>query len=172
MMPKRRGRPPKDYTAIVGNTNSDASLARDEKSTPRVKKSIAQTDENKPKKRVRGRPRKQPTPEVELEPPNPLYLIYGCGWNDCPAELHNLATLRMHIFQIHGKRQKGMSSCLWKGCHGVEDELSLEPGVTTRHTFENEDGWKNHMEEKHILPYAWHMGDGPQNSLSMLFSHS
>ncbi|ESZ93309.1 hypothetical protein SBOR_6290 [Sclerotinia borealis F-4128] len=159
-IPKRRGRPPKDYTALVNRTKSDSSMAKDHKTI--------HNNDNPPKKR--GRPPKQPSPELEILAPNPTFLIYKCEWKNCPAKLHNLVTLRMHLFKIHGKRENGMTSCLWKDCTAAQtnenkDPLPSNSEHNTQYKFKDEDDWKNHVEKTHITPYAWHMGDGPQNSL-------
>ncbi|KAI9645080.1 hypothetical protein NHQ30_005814 [Ciborinia camelliae] len=168
-VPKRRGRPPKpkDTTALVNNTNPDLLTPRDQKPI-HGNQPISQSDGNPPKRR--GRPPKQPSPEREIPIPDPKFLVYKCEWKKCPAQLHNLATLRMHLFKIHGKRENGTSSCLWKGCtitQTVEegDALSSDSVAILESKFKNEDDWRNHVEKEHITPYAWHMGDGPQNSI-------
>lgn len=170
-IPKRRGRPPKDYTALAKNADLELLMAKDQKTT-HAKKSNSQSDDNQPKRR--GRPPKQPSPEVEIQAPNPMYLIYKCEWNNCPAQLHNLATLRFHLFKNHGKKENAMYSCLWKGCNTPKttegrDELVPESGRVTQYEFKDEDEWKSHVEKRHLTPYAWHMGDGPQNSLGMIY---
>ncbi|KAF7854622.1 hypothetical protein EAF04_010430 [Stromatinia cepivora] len=166
-IPKRRGRPPKDYTALASSTNSDPLTAKGQKSA-HSKKPNSQSDDNPPKRR--GRPPKQPSPEVEIPLPNPHFQVYGCEWDKCPAKLHNLDTLRMHLFKVHGKRENEMFNCLWKGCTKVQTPndgsmSSSESRITTKYNFENEDDWKRHVEKKHVIRFAWHMGDGPRNSL-------
>ncbi|RAL67344.1 hypothetical protein DID88_008103 [Monilinia fructigena] len=124
-------------------------MAKDPKDT-HAKKPNSQSDDNQPKRR--GRPPKQPSPEVEIQAPNPMYLIYKCEWKNCPAQLHNLATLRLHLLKNHRKKENAMYSL-------------PELGIVTQHKFKDENEWKSHVEKKHLTPYAWHMGDGPQNSL-------
>ncbi|APA15477.1 hypothetical protein SS1G_13404 [Sclerotinia sclerotiorum 1980 UF-70] len=165
-IPRKRGRPPKDYTAVVSSTNSDILTAKGQKSS-NSKKPNSQSDDNPPKRR--GRPPKKPL-EVEIPLPNPPFQIYGCEWDKCPAKLHNLDTLRMHLSKVHGKRENGMFNCLWKGCTKVQTPndgsmSSSELRITTKYRFENEDDWKRHVEKKHVIRFAWHMGDGPRNSL-------
>ncbi|KAF7950538.1 hypothetical protein EAE96_007820 [Botrytis aclada] len=167
-IPKRRGRPPKDRTALTGSNDSDSFTAKDQK----LKNQNTKSDDNPPKKR--GRPPKQPSPEVELEPPNPNFLIYDCEWDKCPAKLHNLTTLKMHLFKVHGKRENDKFRCLWKGCTAAAQHtesgqsLVSEPAIRKPREFEDEDKWKRHVEKRHIIRYAWHMGDGPTNSLDGL----
>ncbi|TGO54365.1 hypothetical protein BCON_0108g00100 [Botryotinia convoluta] len=170
-IPKRRGRPPKDHTALFGSNDSDSFTAKDQK-LKSLKNQNPQSDDNPPKKR--GRPPKQPSPEVDLEPPNPNFLVYDCEWDKCPAKLHNLATLKMHLFKVHGKRENNKFRCLWKGCTAATQHtesghsLASEPAIRKPREFEDEDKWKRHVEKKHIIRYAWHMGDGPTNSLDGL----
>ncbi|KAM0131887.1 hypothetical protein ACHAP3_006629 [Botrytis cinerea] len=170
-IPKRRGRPPKDHTALSGSNESDSFTTKDQK-LKSLKNQNSQSDDNPPKKR--GRPPKQPSPEADIEPPNPNFLVYDCEWDKCPAKLHNLATLRMHLFKVHGKRENDKFQCLWKGCVAAaqhtenENTLASESGIRKLREFEDEDKWKRHIERKHITRYAWHMGDGPMNSLDGL----
>ncbi|TGO14157.1 hypothetical protein BTUL_0057g00230 [Botrytis tulipae] len=170
-LPKRRGRPPKDHTGLTGSNDSDSFMVKDQK-LKSLKNQNPQSDDNPPKKR--GRPPKQPSPEVDLEPPNPNFLVYGCEWDKCPAELHNLATLKMHLFKVHGKRENGKFRCLWKGCATAAqhtesgNSLASEAAIRKPREFEDGNKWKRHVEKKHIIRYAWHMGDGPTNSLDGL----
>ncbi|TGO37193.1 hypothetical protein BHYA_0103g00140 [Botrytis hyacinthi] len=170
-IPKRRGRPPKDHTALTGSNDSDSFMVKDQK-LKSLKNQNLQSDDNPPKKR--GRPPKQPSPEVDLEPPNPNFLVYGCEWDKCPAELHNLATLKMHLFKVHGKRENDKFRCLWKGCAAAAQHtesghpLASEQAIRKPREFEDGNKWKRHVEKKHIIRYAWHMGDGPTNSLDGL----
>ncbi|WKT49866.1 AT hook, DNA-binding motif [Fusarium oxysporum f. sp. vasinfectum] len=85
----------------------------------------------------RGRPPKQPSP-----PPETIYyqvdapiFPFLCEWRDCKAELHNLETLRRHVYIIHGD------------------------------DFETDVGFKEHIEEAHLVPLSWHCGDGFNNNL-------
>ncbi|KAF7928138.1 uncharacterized protein EAE97_009936 [Botrytis byssoidea] len=170
-IPKRRGRPPKDQSALAGSNDSDSFMVKDQK-LKSPKNQNPQLDDNPPKKR--GRPPKQPSPEVDLEPLNPNFLVYGCEWDKCPAELHNLATLKMHLFKVHGKRENGKFRCLWKGCAAAAqhtesvNSLALKSAIRKPREFEDGNKWKRHVEKKHIIRYAWHMGDGPTNSLDGL----
>ncbi|KAM0352926.1 hypothetical protein ACHAPU_001810 [Fusarium lateritium] len=99
----------------------------------------------------RGRPPKLPSP-----PPETIYynvdatfVPFLCEWRDCKAELHNLDTLRRHIYIVHGDSDR----CLWGKC-GNRDGIS---------EFEDDEGFKMHVEEAHLVPFSWHVGDGPNN---------
>ncbi|RGP61272.1 hypothetical protein FSPOR_10101 [Fusarium sporotrichioides] len=99
----------------------------------------------------RGRPPKPPSP-----PPRELYyrtnvqfFPFLCEWMDCKAELHNLETLRRHVYKVHG----GSVECLWGNCGRLEEPPE----------FENDEGFDEHVEEAHLIPLSWHVGDGPNN---------
>lgn len=74
---------------------------------------------------------------------------YKCGWERCPAELHNLDTLRKHV----RKHRKGVDlpiPCRWAECGNVVQ------GSTARIqlTYENEKAWDRHLEKKHVRAVA------------------
>lgn len=117
-------------------------------------------------------PPKKPTVASTSTPePQPEYKIYKCGWQDCRAELHNLATLRKHIHRLHLKKAAhGGYDCLWAGCGKVK---SVTDKATNRVTskfedrnFDDEGRWKEHVEKEHISPIAWELGDGPAGGVS------
>jgi hypothetical protein len=68
---------------------------------------------------------------------------------DCKAELHNLETLRRHVYIVHGDSIE----CLWGKCGRLEEPPE----------FEEDEGFKEHVEEAHLVPLSWHVGDGPNN---------
>ncbi|KAL4732591.1 hypothetical protein ACLX1H_001609 [Fusarium chlamydosporum] len=99
----------------------------------------------------RGRPPKLPSP-----PPSELYyrtdvpfFPFLCEWEDCKAELHNLETLRRHVYKVHGDSIE----CLWGKCGRLEEPPE----------FEDDEGFEKHAEEAHLVPLSWHVGDGPNN---------
>lgn len=88
---------------------------------------------------------------------NPQFVVFACEWEGCPARLQNMETLRKHLFIVHGRpspstedNQPTRFLCKWASC-------TVSP-FTTLDTF------KSHVETAHLLPYLWHVGDGPQNS--------
>lgn len=107
-----------------------------------------------------------PVPESQ-----PEYKVYKCEWQDCRAELHNLATLRRHIHKLHLKKApRGGYDCLWAGCGKVTSSTDKATNRTSSR-FENinsatEAEWKEHVEKKHISPIAWELGDGPTGGVS------
>ncbi len=142
-----------------------------------------------PKKK--GRPLKI-RHHVDIEQPEPVYIPFICDWKDCGRELHNLETLRLHISIVHRRRVDGMMNCLWRDCwvekyvaneNGEEEgehdesgekEVAAKEGVekvavtaekeAARMQFRSRQKWKQHIEEKHLIPFAWHMGDGPRGT--------
>ncbi|KAG8673533.1 hypothetical protein FPOAC2_06979 [Fusarium poae] len=99
----------------------------------------------------RGRP-----PKFQSPPPRELYyrtnvqfFPFLCEWMDCKAELHNLETLRRHVSKVHGDSIE----CLWGKCGRLEKPPE----------FEDDEGFEDHIEEAHLVPLSWHVGDGPNN---------
>ncbi|KAM0425247.1 hypothetical protein ACHAPT_009564 [Fusarium lateritium] len=99
----------------------------------------------------RGRPPKNPSP-----PPRDIYrrvdapfFVFLCEWNGCKAELHNLETLRRHVYIVHGDSIQ----CLWGKC-GLREEP---------YEFDDDESFREHVEEAHLIPVSWHVGDGPNN---------
>ncbi|KAL9091792.1 MAG: hypothetical protein Q9159_001164 [Coniocarpon cinnabarinum] len=103
------------------------------------------------------------------KPPSPEFPSFKCEWEGCSAELHNLDTLRRHIFKIHGeKRAAGEWVCRWKGCSktiGVADGPRTVPKIV-KQTFEGGTQWRKHVEDEHLLQIQWKQGDGPAAGLT------
>ncbi|KAL9007606.1 MAG: hypothetical protein Q9173_007162 [Seirophora scorigena] len=120
----------------------------------------------------RGRPRKSwpKTSPKTLQQSRPIHRIYQCHWESCPAELHNLETLKKHVNK-HGDKFKDEGRpfpCLWRGCgtaarnveEAEEDEMDIDAGHQPLQ-FSAHDTWAKHMDKRHISDYAWKLGDGP-----------
>ncbi|KAK9424642.1 hypothetical protein SUNI508_03518 [Seiridium unicorne] len=109
----------------------------------------------------RGRPSKIPALSMRAIylKSEPNYIPFGCEWFDpdefpesggkCLAELHNMETLRRHIYLVHG--HEGPISCKWGKCAEQDDPEEFDWR-----------GWLRHI-KNHLVPYAWHMGDGIRN---------
>jgi hypothetical protein len=153
--PKRRGRPPKDYTALVADKNPDILLAKTSGHFSEVAPAASYQPSNNvpkvlvelPKKRgrpfknqesagalveripkKRGRPPRASLPEKQVARLEPKYLAYQCEWRGCHAELHNLETLNLHVFKVHKKRQNGMFICEWNRCttsQNMDDRMEV-----------------------------------------------
>ena len=97
---------------------------------------------------------------------SPIFRVYKCQWKGCPAELHNLETLKKHVLKHSGHYDDGPLPCLWKGCgRKVEgnEEASEEEDMHQPLEFGTKEIWAKHMERRHIIDDAWRLGDGPNN---------
>ncbi|GKT47001.1 uncharacterized protein ColSpa_07182 [Colletotrichum spaethianum] len=104
--------------------------------------------------RRRGRPPKAPSPQPRTiyEGLNPHFNVFICEWKGCKAELHNFATLQKHVLVVHARN--GPFACQWAKC------AEQQPP----HQFSTSAHLKSHLEDLHMLPIAWQVGDGPQVS--------
>ncbi|KAL6813618.1 hypothetical protein V8C40DRAFT_256565 [Trichoderma camerunense] len=104
----------------------------------------------------RGRPPKAPSPlpwQVYRSLPT-SFTAFLCEWSGCKAELHNLDTLRRHVSVVHCR--KAPLVCCWGKC--AQSSQSSAP-----YQFPNVPSLRAHIEKKHLIPFSWHTGDGPQN---------
>lgn len=104
----------------------------------------------------RGRPPRPPSPTPRgvwetMVPPR--YVPFLCEWAGCKAELQNVETLRRHVRKIHGLADPLV--CRWKSCGMGNGEQLL--------VFEQVGEFHEHVDEGHLLPYMWHVGDGSRN---------
>ncbi|OBT79073.1 hypothetical protein VF21_02454 [Pseudogymnoascus sp. 05NY08] len=173
--PKRRGRPPRDPNAVKP-TPAKRVLTRTRR-TPNGPAADAEDDELElPPPKRRGRPpAKAKTPEVPYSRlGQPTYIPFLCEWKGCKAELMNLETLRKHVYIVHGKairvKEFVPKSCLWGKCGKKTEERDGDGdeemgGVKDQEeVFGDMEAFKAHMEKAHIVPMAWHMGDGPRGT--------
>lgn len=141
------------FAVIIDSPSRNTNFRRSE--SQRKRKSESQD----PSRRTRGRPSAASRAE-------PTYKVYDCRWKDCKAELHNLETLRKHVRKIHrAKAAFGGLPCRWKGCGKIS---FVQDRKTGRHNrvhqeldFGTEDLWNEHMDKRHLEPFAWDLGDGP-----------
>ena len=113
----------------------------------------------------RGRPPKAPSPGPHelYRILKPEFLSFLCEWKDCKADLQNLETLRRHVNLVHLEEQDYEDAdtpqqpwiCLWGQC-GLSAKAP---------TFETYEDMEEHVENTHMVPFAWHMGDGPRCGL-------
>ncbi|KAM0255799.1 hypothetical protein ACHAQJ_005386 [Trichoderma viride] len=102
----------------------------------------------------RGRPPKAPSPlpwQV-YQSVKKSFAAFLCEWGGCIAELHNLDTLRRHVLVVHCRKQPFV--CRWGKC----------AQRATFDTFPDEPSLRAHIEKAHLIPFSWHVGDGPQNT--------
>ncbi|RFU34547.1 hypothetical protein B7463_g1794, partial [Scytalidium lignicola] len=158
--PKKRGRPfskpqPDNAKEQVKNKRGRRTTQKGEKDEKAV-----------PKKRGRQPSKLSKLMGVQLA--EPKYIPFLCEWKGCVAELQNLDTLRRHINVVHGKKQDSeLYCCLWGKCGKQPDRKSEDesnPGIMEENEFWTEDDWKEHVNAEHLIPFAWHMGDGPKGT--------
>ncbi|OTA05362.1 C2H2 transcriptional regulator [Trichoderma parareesei] len=104
----------------------------------------------------RGRPPKAPSP-LPWQVYRSLqtsFVAFLCEWSGCRAELHNLDTLRRHIHVVHCRRAPPFI-CRWGACAQMSASECEFPDVPSL---------KEHVAEAHLVPFSWHVGDGPRNS--------
>ncbi|KAJ0125464.1 c2h2 finger domain-containing protein [Diaporthe amygdali] len=104
----------------------------------------------------RGRPPRQPSPtprEVWERQPAPRYVPFLCEWPGCRAELQNVVRLRKHIHVVHGRMNPLL--CRWAKC---KDKTPV---------FTQEYDFQDHVDEEHLTPFVWHVGDGQRNERPM-----
>ncbi|KAL9580506.1 MAG: hypothetical protein Q9212_004454 [Teloschistes hypoglaucus] len=108
---------------------------------------------------------------------SPVYRVYKCSWEYCPAELHNLETLKKHVLK-HGEKyaEEGRPiPCLWKGCGQAtttKDEETMDVDMLSQPLdFGTHEIWAKHMNTRHIIDNAWRLGDGPHNRSEPEISH-
>ena len=104
----------------------------------------------------RGRPKKDPMIGSEGHPLSPEFKIFKCQWEECPAELHNLETLRKHVGKHRRMYSKGPYPCRWANCTRSKDSSSNGGNLVLKTDVE----WDEHMAEKHVGAAAWESGDG------------
>jgi hypothetical protein len=102
---------------------------------------------------------KQPQ-EVE-----PHYQEYKCQWDGCNSLLINLDTLKKHLVKVHGKEnERGEYACGWKDCKGVKMAGLAAGRVPAK--FPDIETWIQHVNENHVRPIAWKLGDGPKGGVA------
>ncbi|KAL9611590.1 MAG: hypothetical protein Q9167_003779 [Letrouitia subvulpina] len=97
------------------------------------------------------------------QPSAPIHRVYKCHWKDCPAELHNLETLRKHVRRHRDAFDDPPYPCLWEGCRAGRTMNGEEPRPLE---FQTDASWNEHLNGQHIEHYAWLLGDGPHTPRS------
>ncbi|KAH7346448.1 hypothetical protein BKA65DRAFT_399503 [Rhexocercosporidium sp. MPI-PUGE-AT-0058] len=168
-LPKKRGRPfgnkpPAEHTPKKrGRPFKTAESELKAKARAKASSSGTSTPTTYKKK---GRPFKV-RHQLFIAQPLPEFYPFKCEWRGCEAELQNLETLRLHLHILHKKRVGGKVPCLWAKCGTkkvVEGEDGEKKVVDDHPRFASRQEWKDHLEVKHIIPFSWHMGDGPKGT--------
>jgi hypothetical protein len=176
LTPKKRGRPFKPSEKAPSSDPNPKKRGRPFKTAESAAKAAAAGSDSAdglPKKR--GRPFKL-RKQLDIPVPEPVFIPFICEWQKCHAELQNLETLEAHVFNVHNKKQKpsGTRLCLWGKCREEREPAndstrSLKAQFDTNE-FKTKMEWKEHINERHLIPLAWHMGDGPRGTSLCMFS--
>lgn len=111
----------------------------------------------------------------------PRYKVYKCLWKDCSYELHNLETLRKHVYKHRQSFSDDLIPCLWEGCGANRSPRQThnegnDNDKPARLEFNTETAWEQHMNGRHLEKFAWELGDGPSMHPSgrcpFIFLHS
>lgn len=99
------------------------------------------------------------------------FVSFKCKWQGCKAELHNLDTLKKHVHKVHRNgTPRGTLECLWADCgtevtsHDTIRNIRIER--REHKSFGSEIEWHHHLEQAHLSPISWGLGDGPASGLS------
>lgn len=83
----------------------------------------------------------------------PAYTMYRCLWENCPAELHNLETLKKHV-KKHRRDTDGVYTCLWADCfdgtNPISNNAQDEDRQYQRLKFKTDAEWVTHVESTHL----------------------
>ena len=101
----------------------------------------------------KGRPRKTEDRSGDRFNDTPTYTMHRCHWENCPAELHNLETLKKHV-KKHRRAVDGVYPCLWAECSDSSNPISYnaqnEDGQYQRLKFKTDAEWVAHIEVTHL----------------------
>jgi hypothetical protein len=166
-LPKKKGRPKGWRKAIHGSSAAQQRPAMNGhtgKYTPQQSSALRNVGASEEPSRIVSR-----SPSVTIRATQ--YQTFKCKWINCKTELHNLETLKLHVFKVHKKEtSRNTLECLWSDC-GKEvassdpmSNMSLERH--TPHAFASKNAWRQHIQQNHFDPLAWEQGDGPAGGLS------
>ncbi|KAF5511774.1 hypothetical protein CGCS363_v003030 [Colletotrichum siamense] len=145
--PKRRGRPKGALNKFPRDAGEGPRKLRPDR--PKAGQMYAG------KQKRRGRPPRaaSPQPRAIYEGLSPHFNVYICEWEGCVAELHNFSTLQKHVAVAHARNQP--YRCHWAKCAKQQPPRD----------FPTSEDLESHIEDLHMLPVAWQVGDGPQVSV-------
>ncbi|KAH7085940.1 hypothetical protein BKA63DRAFT_399791 [Paraphoma chrysanthemicola] len=167
-LPKKKGRPLGWRKAIHGSAAVQAKSAANGFTGP-LKHQPSQPSSLRNVKA--GEPIRVDSRSPSVANRAPRFQTYRCKWQNCNAELHNLETLRKHVFKLHQiETLRNTLECLWEECG--KEVTNFDPNTNMRiekHTpnsFTHERNWREHIERSHFAPLSWELGDGPASGLS------
>lgn len=176
-VPKKRGRPVGWRKHIHGSAQAQAQPSANQHATPRqfqFKPSEPRAHDMNPTNttpiRIDSR-----SPSV---PNTSRYQSFKCKWLGCKAELHNLDTLKKHVYKVHRSsvNNSGFIECHWADCATeIANEDAMSGTRMEQHkpkSFTTITNWMKHLEQVHFGPLSWELGDGPASGVSGLQNHS
>ncbi|KAH8731148.1 hypothetical protein GQ44DRAFT_746485 [Phaeosphaeriaceae sp. PMI808] len=164
-LPKKKGRPVGWRKSIHG---SDAAQARLHANghTGKHKSSQRSVVRNEEPLRISSQ-----SPGIPKQMPRNQ--SYKCKWQNCVAELHNLETLKKHVYKVHRKQKQTLPNtleCWWHDCGKEVTQYDHNTGMRLEkhapHFFDVESDWIDHIQQTHFDPLSWELGDGPASGLS------
>lgn len=169
-LPKKRGRPVGWRKAIHGSTAAQAQMLGD-RFTGTSQASPSQLSSLHKIRTGEGDPIVIDSRSSSVVNRIPQYPSYKCKWQNCKAELHNLETLRKHVFKVHRKETLGNTlDCLWADCGkaimNVDPTTALRIEQKVPYNFDLQSDWHTHIQQNHFDPLSWELGDGPASGLS------
>ena len=85
----------------------------------------------------------------------PSYTMCRCSWENCPAELHSIETLKKHV-KKHRRAVDDVYPCLWADCSDSSNPISSnthnEDRLHRRLIFKTDAEWIKHVESNHLDP--------------------
>jgi hypothetical protein len=170
-LPKKKGRPVGWRKAIHGSANAQAQSGANGHTGPINKHEPAQPSSLRNVKTGGNE-----TIRIDSRSPSVAnrvsqYQSYKCKWQNCSTELHNLDTLKKHVFKVHRKETLSHTlECLWGDCGkevtNFDANMNIRLEKHTPHSFDLESNWRNHIQQHHLDPLSWELGDGPASGLS------
>ena len=102
----------------------------------------------------KGSPKKTENLANRAHSPAPSYTMYRCRWENCPAELHSLETLKKHV-RKHRRDVDGVYPCLWADCSDSSNPISNKSqneahGQQMRLKFKTDTEWVEHVQSNHL----------------------
>jgi hypothetical protein len=170
-LPKKRGRPVGWRKAIHGSVAAQTRPSANGHTGPFDKHQPSQPSSLRNVKTGGNEPIRIDSRSPSIANRVPRYKSYQCKWQSCTAELHNLETLKKHVFKVHRKgTTQNTLDCLWGNCG--KEVTNYDPNTGLRlekqipHSFDLESNWKGHIQQHHFDPLSWELGDGPASGLS------
>jgi hypothetical protein len=170
-LPKKRGRPVGWRKAIHGSATAQARPSASGLTGPLNQHEPAQPSSLRNVRTGENEPIRIDSRSSSVANRAPKYQSYKCKWQNCKADLHNLETLKKHIFKVHCKETlRNTLECLWDDCG--KEVTNYDPMTNMRierhqpHSFDLESNWRDHIQQNHFDPLSWELGDGPASGLS------